>query len=127
MIYDDNQTDVALNMFVNFLLPLITNPKRCDEIMKTAFDKISTPNNEFEFDESCRSDNVIIVAKFFEFYTQQTSVMCRLLKNSMIKFMNENNEWDKFIDVIGKEKQKSTIQICQPLLEIIENRKSAQK
>ena len=123
MIYDDNQTDVALNMFVNFLLPLITNPKKCDEIMKTAFAKIPTPNNEFEFDESCRPDNVLIVAKFFEIYTQQTSVMCRLFKDSMLKFMNENNEWDKFIDVVGKEKQKSTIQICQPLLEIIENRK----
>lgn len=123
MIYDDNQTDVALNMFVNFLLPLITNAKQCDEIMKTAFDNISQPNNEFEFDESCRPDNVLIVAKFVELYTQQTSVMCRLLKNSMIKFMNENNEWDKFIDVICKEKPKSTTQICQPLLEIIENRK----
>ena len=123
MIYDDKQNDVALKMFVHFLLPLITNPKKCDGIMKTAFANISPPNNEFEFDESCRPDNVLIVAKFFELYTQQTSAMCQLFKDSMLKFMNENSEWTKFIDVIGKEKQQSTLQICQPLLEIIEKRK----
>lgn len=58
MIYEDNQTDVALKIFVNFLLPLITNPRDCDEIMKTAFGCICTPPNKFEFDDSCLPDNL---------------------------------------------------------------------
>ena len=117
MIDDDNQTDVVLNMIVHFLLPIITNSKNCDEIM------ITPPNNELEFDESCQPDNVLIVAKFFDLYIQQTSAMCQLFKGSMFKFMNEKCEWSKFIDVVGKEKQQSTFQSCQPLMEIIEKRK----
>jgi hypothetical protein len=124
MIYDDNQTDVALKMFVHFLLPLITNTKKCDEIMKTAFGHIcSPPNNEFEFEESYQPDNVLILAKFFDLYMQQTSAMCQLFQGSMFKFMNEKCEWSKFIDVVGKEKQQSTFLNCQPLMEIIEKRK----